>query len=67
MVEFDHKGAIISYSRNCYSIGSPIDGIKDVVGPIVALLKVHSDFLLGEFALCHHRDRRGRRVTGRNQ
>jgi hypothetical protein len=50
MAEFDHKGSdIISECRNCCSIGSPIDGIIDVVGPIVALLDVRSDFVPGEF------------------
>jgi hypothetical protein len=48
--KFDHKDAdIISECRNCCSIGSPIDGIKDAVGPIVSLLEVGSDFVLREF------------------
>jgi molybdopterin-guanine dinucleotide biosynthesis protein A len=34
--------------RNCCSIGSLVNGIKDVVGPIVALLDVRSDFVLRE-------------------
>jgi hypothetical protein len=78
MVEFDYKGAeIISECRDCCSIGIRLDGIKDGVGPIVALLlEVRSAFVLGEFirgvrfsrlgiSLCHHGDRRGKRVTDR--
>jgi hypothetical protein len=50
MAEFDHKGAnILSECRNCCSIGSPTNGIKDVVGPAVALLEVRSAFLPREF------------------
>jgi hypothetical protein len=50
MAEFDNKGAeIISECRNCYSIGSSIDGIKDVGASKVALLEVRSDFVPMEF------------------
>jgi hypothetical protein len=49
MAEFDHKESdIVSECRNCCSIGSPVDGIKYVVYPIVALLDGHSDFVLRE-------------------
>jgi molybdopterin-guanine dinucleotide biosynthesis protein A len=48
MTEFDHEGPdLISEYRNSCSIGSPVDGIKDVVGPMVALLQVRS--VLSEF------------------
>jgi hypothetical protein len=54
MAEFDHKGSdIISECRNCCSIDSTVDGIKDVVGPIVALLNVPSEFVLKEFVREH--------------
>jgi molybdopterin-guanine dinucleotide biosynthesis protein A len=54
MADFDHKGAdIISDCRNNCSIGSPVDGINDVVGPIVALLEVLSACVLGEFVREH--------------
>jgi cytochrome c2 len=47
MAEFDHKGSdIISECRHCHSIGSLVDGLKDVVGPIVALTDVRSNFVL---------------------
>jgi hypothetical protein len=47
MAEFDHNGSgIVSECRNCYWIGSQVDGTKDVVGSIVALLGVRSDFVL---------------------
>jgi hypothetical protein len=37
--------------RNCCSIGSLADGIKDAVGPIVALSDVRSDFVLRGFVI----------------
>jgi hypothetical protein len=40
---------IISECRNCCLIGSLVDGIKDVYGPIVALLDARSEFVLGKF------------------
>jgi hypothetical protein len=50
MAEFDNKGAdLIRECRNCYLISSPIDGIKYVGGPTVALLEVRSDFVLSKF------------------
>jgi hypothetical protein len=49
MTEFDHKGpGIISDYRNCRSIGSPADGIIDVVGPIVALLDARPELYSGK-------------------
>ena len=50
MTEFDHKGPdIIRECLNgCSIIGSPADGIESVVGRIVALLDVGSQFVLGE-------------------
>jgi hypothetical protein len=50
MIEFDRKGSdIISECRNGCSIGSSAAGIKDVVGSIVALLDVRSEFVHREF------------------
>ncbi len=50
MAEFDNKGAdLIRECRNCCSICCPIDGIKGVGDPTIALLEVRSDFVLGEF------------------
>jgi hypothetical protein len=46
----ERRPEIISECRDCCSIGIPLDGIKDGVGPIVALLlEVRSAFVLGEF------------------
>jgi hypothetical protein len=46
MAEFDHKDSnIVSECRNCCSIGSPVDGIKYVIGPIVTLLDGRSGFV----------------------
>jgi hypothetical protein len=36
-------------SSEIAAVGSPVDGIKDVVGPMVALLDIRSDFALGGF------------------
>jgi hypothetical protein len=48
MAEFDHKGADLTREcRNCCLIRSPIDGIKGVGVPTIALLEVRSDFVLG--------------------
>jgi hypothetical protein len=51
MTELDHKGpGIISEYRRGLSVGSPVDWIKDLVGPVVAL---RPECILREFCREH--------------